>query len=144
MPIRPIRSASGWGRSTVIRGSGRVVRQFVAYAAPWEPIPDDGIALLPGKQLPHTALTPRAPAAHDGFSVQEPQVAERPVDDLRLADDVSSGTKGSGIHSWESHDPPRLSPSTSSGLGGTSRSAGPASPLRRVGQRLVDDRRRRR
>ena len=39
--------ASGSARSTPIRASVRRTGTFVAYAAPWEPIPDDGAAAVP-------------------------------------------------------------------------------------------------
>ena len=35
--------SSASGRSTTTRASGPQYRQFVAYAAPWEPLPDDGL-----------------------------------------------------------------------------------------------------
>ena len=42
------RSASA--RSTAIPGSGRSCRQFVAYAAAWDPIPDDGLPRYPERK----------------------------------------------------------------------------------------------
>jgi hypothetical protein len=39
------------GPSTTIPESGPSVRQFVAYAAPWEPIPDDGLGPPPRKPV---------------------------------------------------------------------------------------------
>ena len=47
--------ASGWGRSTPIPASRPSYRQYVAYAAPWEPIPDDGLERYPRGQRPSAA-----------------------------------------------------------------------------------------
>ena len=43
----PARSGSGWAPSTATPGSAPTYRQYVAYAAAWEPIPDDGLPRHP-------------------------------------------------------------------------------------------------
>ena len=47
-PPTPMSSASGSAPSTTDPGIRPSYRQFVAYAAPWEPIPDDGLPRLSG------------------------------------------------------------------------------------------------
>ena len=82
----PSRSAFASARLTAIPGSVPSSRQFVAYAAPWEPIPDDGLPRYPERparhrrraQTPARRSPPRRRRARPGPTRSRPTGPRRP------------------------------------------------------------------